>query len=167
MEHRDNSNPTYRTKEQWKTLPDFDNYLFSSEGRVKRKMDNYIYKLDIHVSGFAVVKIKNNDQKYKQIFIHKAVGKLFVKNPHNYKKIIHIDRNRLNNRDTNLKWSKHVNKFNPIYAVHQETHEKLFFDSPAQAVRKGFKRNGISRALCGESNLYKGFYWFRNNSITN
>jgi len=52
------------------------------------------------------ISMYDEDGKYKQIkkSIHQLVAETFVKNPHNYTEIDHIDRNKKNNHYTNLRW---------------------------------------------------------------
>lgn len=45
---------------------------------------------------------KDNIKKY--VVAHRIVAKQFIPNPHNLPLIDHIDRNRLNNNITNLRW---------------------------------------------------------------
>jgi len=40
----------------------------------------------------------------KSIAIHRIIGQMFVPNPHGYKELDHIDRDKQNNRADNLRW---------------------------------------------------------------
>ena len=48
--------------------------------------------------------------KYKKFFkIHLLVANQFLQNPHNYKYVEHIDKNKENNRLSNLKFVENLN----------------------------------------------------------
>lgn len=79
------------------------------------------YLLNFYVSDLGRIKLENgriitgclNRNKYlffkynkKSLSIHRLVADLFVENPNNYKYIIHIDKDKLNNKSNNLIWNK-------------------------------------------------------------
>jgi hypothetical protein len=53
--------------------------------------------------------------------IKELVAKYFLDNPHNFKHVIHIDGDKLNNKVENLKWIS--NKF--LYQTHGKSPKKL------------------------------------------
>ena len=62
------------------------------------------------------------DKKYR---LHKLIAKLFIPNPNNYPVIDHIDRNKLNNSASNLRWctqsTNKRNAFNNVKIICLET----------------------------------------------
>lgn len=83
-------------------------YLVYRDGRVWSKKRNIFIKQHINTYGYYVVSID-----YKTISIHRLLGIHFISNHQNKPCIDHIDRNRLNNNLTNLRWvSYHENSSN-------------------------------------------------------
>ena len=46
--------------------------------------------------------------KFKKESIHRLVALTYLENPNNYKYVLHIDNNKLNNNVENLKWSNKI-----------------------------------------------------------
>lgn len=103
--------------EIWKKIPDFEEYCISNLGRVKSLPKviqlksggianiNKAIILKPVISGdfYYVVNLVKNKSTYTKR-IHRLVAESFVENPNNYQIVDHIDRNRLNNVYTNLRW---------------------------------------------------------------
>lgn len=105
-------------EELWK--PYLDGYAVSSHGRVrsywerisvplggngfqntmvKRDFPQLILPGSLSGVGYLTVRLEK-----KNVLIHRLVGKLFIPNPHGLPNIDHVDRNKLNNHISNLRW---------------------------------------------------------------
>ena len=84
--------------ENYKTYDNIDGYRFFENGSVYR--ENTRINGYINDNGYLTFTDRNNKKKQ----IHRIIAELFVDNPNKYKFIIHIDKNKLNNHFTNLKW---------------------------------------------------------------
>ena len=51
-----------------------------------------------------VVRLKNNQGKWKPLYLHYFIAKAYILNPGNKPNIEHIDGNKRNNNVKNLRW---------------------------------------------------------------
>ena len=52
----------------------------------------------------------DKDKKKKNFYIHILVARIYLPNPENYSTVIHINKNKSDNRLVNLKWVKYYNQ---------------------------------------------------------
>jgi|SRR5690554_3762970 len=92
--------------EEWRTHPDYPNYLVSNKGRIKSKVRNRLISTRVH-EGYYDCRINNKDGKKKSPRIHRLVAEVFVDAVEGKPIVNHIDGNKLNNNADNLEWSTH------------------------------------------------------------
>lgn len=93
--------------EVWKDVPDFENlYQISNQGRIRRKLKRgyAIRKPYPTRDGYLLFDFYDKPRKVSRLSVHRLVASLFVDNPNHYTEVDHIDRNRINNVATNLRW---------------------------------------------------------------
>jgi hypothetical protein len=88
--------------EEWKQLPNYNNYEVSNLGKVRNNKTKRILK-PFNNGGYLYVGLSRFGltQTFK---IHQLVGLCFIENPNNRKQINHIDKDGINNNITNLEW---------------------------------------------------------------
>lgn len=91
--------------EKWEFVDGFNKrYEISNRGRVRsNKGQRKILKLKIDKENYYLVRLSMNNS-FKEVRVHRLVGKAFISNMENKPFINHIDGNRLNNNDWNLEW---------------------------------------------------------------
>ena len=99
---REKQNVEYKD-EIWKQLEEHDMYEISNYGRTRNKNSKYITKLSTDKRGYIYAKFQYNT-KSVNISISRSVAKYFVDNPDNKPVVIHIDKDKTNNKASNLKW---------------------------------------------------------------
>jgi hypothetical protein len=108
--------------ELWKPCVGFENYYeISTLGRVRNVKGNFarnckvnILKTNLCKQGYPRIRFCVA-QKKRTFKIHRLVAKAFIDNPRNLPEVNHIDRNKQNNRITNLEWcTRSENQFHAI-----------------------------------------------------
>lgn len=82
----------------------FENYQVTDDGRIwSKKSKRYLIPTK-SPDGYLRVKLCYGDGRYKNVFVHRIVGKMFVPNPDNLPQINHKDECKTNNTVENIEW---------------------------------------------------------------
>lgn len=179
------------SNEEWRDVVGFEGrYAVSSFGRVvtfgfhdcgrvpKNNFSPKILKTDL-ARGYLRLCLYKNNKQHKKV-VHRLVAEAFIPNPNNYPTVDHIDRNRQNNKVTNLRWCtlsdnmknpltiEHLRKINigrslpqnyrPVVSVDKKGNIKTY-ESIKSCVAEGFKSSAISDVCAGRSRTHKGLSW--------
>ena len=90
--------------EYWMPIKEYVNYSVSTCGNVRNDNTFKILKACINRVGYYVVSLCCNG-KDKKFYNHKLVADSFLNNPKNKRCVDHIDRNKLNNHISNLRFA--------------------------------------------------------------
>lgn len=89
-----------------KTIPDFDNYLVTTHGRVYSLLRKRYLGTNLTQDGYLAVTIGNSYVR-KTFSVHRLVAITHLPNIYENKVVTHIDSNRQNNDISNLEWVTH------------------------------------------------------------
>ena len=84
-------------------ITDYPNYEINSLGEVRNITTQTFLGKTITRKGYSKVKLSKNNVAIR-FYIHRLIALAFIPNPDEKPFIDHIDRNRLNNSITNLRW---------------------------------------------------------------
>jgi hypothetical protein len=96
--------------EKWKIIPINTNYEASTFGRIRNiKMKNVLtpFKYKSGYLGVGLRGMYENPLQRKTFKLHYLIAITYLSNPENKQTINHIDKNRENNKLSNLEWSTH------------------------------------------------------------
>jgi hypothetical protein len=79
-------------------------YQVSNDGCVRRVKTGWVLKQNDNGNGYRVVGLHVNNKRSNRR-IHRLVAEAFIENPDNKPDVDHVDRNKLNNHVTNLRWA--------------------------------------------------------------
>jgi len=91
-------------KEEWRVIEDFENYEVSDLGNIYSIKSGKLLKLLLNPGGYLIVTLCAEDKRISKT-VHRLVAQTFVPNPKNLPIIDHINKNKKNNKVSNLRWS--------------------------------------------------------------
>ena len=113
----------------------FPNYLIYEDGKVFNQKTQKWRKAATNNHGYNNIVLCKNG-KSKTFYIHRLIALHYIPNPENKKEVDHIDRDRLNNHISNLRW-----------ATHSENNRNISF-------QKNNKSGHTYISYCNERNQY-------------
>lgn len=163
-------------KEVWKPISDYPNYEVSSFGDIRsitrnvktrgngvRTIKSKILSQDTTGRYHMVTLYKNGVAK--NVSVHRQVAIAFIDNPDNKETVDHIDRNKDNNRVSNLRWANKLeqerNKTFPqreIYAI-KDNKKTKYYGVHDCARKLGLNASKISACLRGKRKTHGGYHF--------
>jgi hypothetical protein len=168
--------------EIWKTIEEFPIYEVSNLGRIKNTISQKILCNNIK-SGYHHVCLINSNYR-KNCKLHRVIAMAFIPNPENKSDVNHKDKNKLNNKLSNLEWMTRKenclhkcenliyksNKNKPLLRIDKDTNkimEKYYSIESAgtwvynnnftKTIHNG--RNALGNCVNGLSKSAYGFKW--------
>ena len=87
-------------------IKDYPHYYINEAGQVYSNYTNKKMCQQLQANGYLTLFLVEDGKKYKT-YIHRLLAQTFIPNPNNYPCIDHINRNKLDNRLSNLRWVTH------------------------------------------------------------
>lgn len=151
----DNSINVVNCTVEWKIHPEFQKYLFSSDGKVKNKSTDSLLEGCNNNDGYKIVKLRNNNDEPLIRLIHRLIAEIYVDNPNNFTFIKHIDEDKLNNNYNNLQWVEMLCRTDnkQIESIEGEIWKDINEHPNYQVSDKGRVKNKITNSLIKECNV--------------
>ena len=93
----------------WKTVPNFDNYEASEDGRIRNKLTNTELKLTLGTDKYLKVHLRKDKQRYTKR-VNRVIAETFLPNDQNFPQVNHINGVKTDNPDLDnlpyYRWSE-------------------------------------------------------------
>ena len=124
----------------------FENYTIDETGNIYSKYSNKFLKPSGNTYGYLQISLYKNC-KLKKFLVHRLLAIEFIPNTNNYETVDHIDRNKLNNNLSNLRWASKSMQENNKNAYGEIKHKYIRYDFN--------KRSGNKYYLIAKTGYFK------------
>lgn len=114
----------------WRPIPSYEGYEAGSNGYIRNAVTMKVLKPQEQLIGnhyrLLTLKLRIKKDVYKRLPVSRLIALSFVKNPHNYDQVQHLDNDSTNNRYTNLEWANQsINSKNSGYYLNVHCHKPV------------------------------------------
>lgn len=139
-------------------MKEYDRLETTEDGRVFRLLCKEVQP-DIAKNGYGRVRDGNGNRH----LIHRLVATQHLPNPDNKPQVNHKDKDRMNNKVSNLEWvtaqENQVHAIAKTWVFFSPTGERLEMTGYNQFCKdKGLNQSGMWRMLTGKVKQYKGYH---------
>lgn len=120
--------------EIWKEYPSNTDYLVSSNGLVKHKVNNKIRKFRKNLKGYLRLNMQMNG-KHTTCLVHRMVAESHIERVPGKDQVNHIDNNPENNSVSNLEWCTHTENMQHSASQGRKGHGTLYTREQIYAVK--------------------------------
>lgn len=159
-------------EDEWKEiLPKYPGYWINKKGEVKGKRGELLTS-HINLGGYKIINIISYDNRQLKESLHRLLALIFIPNPENKKYVDHINRNKLDNHISNLRWCTATeNNSNRTLSNMKGTPRKVIqldlddneikiWDSMVDITKElNIPHSNISKVCSGERQTAGGFKW--------
>ena len=113
-----------------RVIDNFKDYLIYSNGTVYGKKHKKFVKQYPSHRGYMTVMLYRGKEKRKNWKVHRLVAEAFISNDESKLCVDHIDRNKLNNDISNLRWATYTENNNNkgMYKSNKSGHTNISYD---------------------------------------
>lgn len=117
------------TQEEWALMKpiNLSNYQISTLGRIFNIQTERFVSGTIRRDGYVDISLIDDTHINKKHKLHRLVAQIFLPNPENKLTVDHIDRDRTNNKLSNLRWASHseqrINQRKPTKTISREIYQ--------------------------------------------
>lgn len=160
--------------ENWKSLSllKFSNYAVSDLGNVRNITTGRLLKLTPRTNGYIAITMTSDNDKPRTVLVHKLVASAFIRIGKKGETVDHINRNRGENRASNLRWATAVEQLKN-QKLHKIKNGRTVFqyDITGQTLLNTFKSlkdasvymkhncRGKIRKACRNNKPCEGYMW--------
>lgn len=176
-------------EEEWKPIPNFENYKINDKGEVKNKFGKTLTPGSTPSTNYQHVSLSNEEVKAKHFYIHQLLWKTFYGEVPNGYVVCHKDGNRQNNVLDNLQLLTYKESLNRPETIEKfKRSQQQFprkkgkkksvvyqFDLNGNMVKKwdsvksteegGFSPSCVSLCCSGRYKQHKNYMWSHNETI--